>query len=175
LTGSLVPSTNLGWSASGRPERDSVWVHRRRIETEPRGLPLAFLGGIRMKSVFFAAALGLFAVGFAGPSAGVASAAEARQDFTLVNKTGYDISAVYVSPAKSSDWEEDVLGKDTLDDGDSWNIKFHRATKTCKWDLKVVYLDDDSEAIWGGIDLCAVSKITIHYNRKSDKTSAELE
>jgi hypothetical protein len=128
-----------------------------------------------MRTAVFAAALGLVAFGLAGPSAGVVQAAEARQDFTLVNKTGYDISAVYVSPSKSSDWEEDVLGKDTLDDGDTWEIKFHRATKTCKWDLKVVYADDDSEAIWGGIDLCQVSKITIHYNRKADKTTADLE
>jgi hypothetical protein len=108
-------------------------------------------------------------------SIGSAVAAEARQDFELVNKTGYSIDAVYVSPSKSSDWEEDVLGKDTLDDGDSWEIKFHRAVKTCKWDMKVVYSDDSSEAVWGGIDLCSVSKITIHYDRKSDKTSAELE
>ncbi len=60
---------------------------------------------------------------------GPLAAAEARQNFTLVNKTGYDIEKVFVSPSKSDDWEEDVLGKDTLDDGDSWEIKFHRATK----------------------------------------------
>ncbi|TBW33894.1 argininosuccinate lyase [Siculibacillus lacustris] len=110
-------------------------------------------------------------VGFAG----AASAAEAKQDFTLVNKTGYDIDAVFVSPSKSNDWEEDVLGKDLLEDGAVWDIKFHRSNRTCKWDLKVVYSVDSSEAVWGGIDLCQVSKITIHYNKKSDTTSAELE
>lgn len=107
--------------------------------------------------------------------AGVAAAAEAKQDFELVNKTGYDISHVFVSPTKSNDWEEDVLGKDVLEDGDAWDIKFSRAEKSCKWDLKVVYADDSSSAVWGGIDLCKVARITIHYNRKNDTTSAELE
>ena len=104
-----------------------------------------------------------------------AQAAEAKQDFTLVNKTGYEIKEVYVSPSKSDDWEEDVLGKDTLSDGDSWRIKFHRNTRTCKWDLKVVYTDDDSDAVWNNIDLCSIDKITIKYNRKSNTTSAVFD
>ncbi|HQS10012.1 MAG: argininosuccinate lyase [Rhizobiales bacterium 24-66-13] len=101
--------------------------------------------------------------------------AAGKQDFVLVNKTGYDISHVYVSPVKSDDWEEDVLGKDVLEDGDTWTIKFNRSTNACKWDLKVVYDDDDSTAVWKNIDLCSVSKITIRYNRKSDTTSATFD
>lgn len=104
-----------------------------------------------------------------------AALAQAKQDFTLVNKTGYEIKAVFVSPVKTDDWEEDVLGDDTLDDGDSTDIHFARKEKTCKWDLKVVYADDDSAAVWGGVDLCKVSKITIKYNRKSDTTSAVFD
>ncbi|MFG1424395.1 hypothetical protein [Roseixanthobacter liquoris] len=101
--------------------------------------------------------------------------AAGKQDFVLVNKTGYDISHVYVSPVKSDDWEEDVLGKDVLEDGDAWTIKFSRNTNACKWDLKVVYSDDDSSAVWKNIDLCSVAKITIRYNRKSDTTSATFD
>ncbi len=104
-----------------------------------------------------------------------ANAAEAKQDFTLVNKTGYEIKSVFVSPSKSDDWEEDVLGKDTFANGDSWEIKFHRSATTCKWDLKVVYSDDDSSAVWSNIDLCSVEKITIKYNRSSNVTSATFD
>lgn len=118
------------------------------------------------------AALGLLAA--LTPSS-VVVAQQARQDFVLANATGYDVSHVFVSPTKSDDWEEDVLGKDVLEDGEAWEIRFSRAAKTCKWDLKVVYADDDSAAYWRGIDLCKVAKITIHYDRKSDKTSAEFE
>ena len=96
------------------------------------------------------------------------------QDFTLVNKTGYEINQVYVSPSKSDEWEEDVLGQDVLADGDRVNITFSRKETTCNWDLKVVYSDDTS-AVWDAFNLCEVSKIKIYYNHKTDETSATYE
>lgn len=104
-----------------------------------------------------------------------AAAAEAKQDFSLINETGYDIKSVYVSSHRTDKWEEDVLGDDQLDDGAKVNIHFSPKTKTCKFDLKVVYEIDDSSAVWKNIDLCTVSKITIRYNKKNDKTSAEFD
>jgi len=103
-----------------------------------------------------------------------AALADGKQNFTLKNKTGYTISEVYVSPTKSSSWEEDVLGRDTLPDADRVDIEFHRAAKACKWDLKVVY-DDGEEAEWEGFDLCTVSTISIFYDRKKETTWAEYE
>jgi hypothetical protein len=104
-----------------------------------------------------------------------AVADDAKQDFKLVNKTGYELKALYVSPAKSDDWEEDILGQDTLSDGQSVNVHFSPKVHTCQWDLKVVYSDDDSSAVWQKIDLCTIEKITIKYNRKSDETSASFD
>jgi len=101
--------------------------------------------------------------------------ADAKQDFTLINKTGYELKEVYVSPSKTDDWEEDILGDGTLDDGEKRNIKFHRTARTCKWDLKVVYTVDDSSAVWSNIDLCEVEKITIRYDKKRDVTTATYE
>jgi|SRR5580704_10831067 hypothetical protein len=104
-----------------------------------------------------------------------AGADDAKQDFKLVNKTGYELKALYVAPSKSEDWEDDVLGQDTLADGQAVNIHFSPKTKTCTFDLKVVYSDDDSSAVWSKIDLCTVEKITIKYNRKSDETTASFD
>src|ERR1051326_2151751 len=59
----------------------------------------------------------------------------AAQDFTLVNETGVEIHKVYISPHDSNDWEEDILGKDTLPSGESVDIKFHRNEKAAMWDL----------------------------------------
>ena len=101
--------------------------------------------------------------------------AEGKQDFTLVNKTGYQIEKVFVSPTKSDDWQDDILGRGTLDDGEKVDITFHRAATGCKWDLKVVYTDDGSSAVWQALDLCTISKVTIRYDRKSDTTSASVE
>ena len=111
------------------------------------------------------------AVGFTVP----ASADDAKQDFKLVNKTGYELKALYVAPSKSDDWQDDVLGQDTLDDGQTVNVHFSPKTKTCIFDLKVVYTDDDSSAVWQKIDLCSVEKITIHYDRKNDVTRATFD
>ncbi|MBF0582888.1 MAG: argininosuccinate lyase [Magnetococcales bacterium] len=101
--------------------------------------------------------------------------AEPNQDFTLVNRTGYVIDQVFVSPAHSDDWENDVLGRDIMDDGESVPIQFSRGTTTCEWDLKVVYEVDGSSAVWHDIDLCSVSKISIFWNQSSGKTTARYE
>jgi hypothetical protein len=124
-----------------------------------------------MKAISFAACVAVLA----SLAATSFAWAEAKQDFTLVNKTGYELKEVYVSPSKSDDWQEDVLGKDTLDDGEAANIKFHRANKACKWDLKVVYSEDSSSAVWADIDLCEVEKITIRYDKERDKTTATFD
>ena len=119
----------------------------------------------------FVAAAFAAALAFAVP----AVADDAKQDFKLVNKTGYELKALYVSPSKADDWQEDILGQDTLGDGQAVNVHFSPKTHTCKWDLKVTYTDDDSSAVWNNIDLCTVEKITIKYNRKSDQTSATFD
>jgi hypothetical protein len=113
----------------------------------------------------------VLAVTAAGPAF-----AEARQDFDLTNKTGYEISEVYVAPSAIDDWQNDVLGTGTLPDGTNAHIHFSNApANVCKFDLKVVYKDDGSKAVWQGIDLCEVGKITIHYNRSTDTTSATFD
>ncbi|MBV9827210.1 MAG: argininosuccinate lyase [Alphaproteobacteria bacterium] len=104
-----------------------------------------------------------------------ANAQDAKQDFRLINRTGYELKEVYVSPAKADNWQEDVMGQDVLEDGKSVNIHFSPKVKTCKWDLKVVYTDDNSSAVWSDIDLCSVDKITIHYDRKNDVTRASFD
>lgn len=94
------------------------------------------------------------------------------QDFTLVNDTGVEIHAVYVSPTKSDDWEEDVLGRDTLDDGDSVDIEFARKEKAKYWDLRVE--DSDGNSItWNKLNLLEISTLTLHYD--DGKATADVE
>ena len=92
-----------------------------------------------------------------------AVAAAGDQDFRLRNRTGYTIDQVYVSSVGAKTWEEDVLGRDTLADGESWDIEFARSEDECSWDLKVVY-DDGETAEWGGVNLCATSTISLFYD-----------
>ncbi len=100
--------------------------------------------------------------------------AQGKQDFTLVNRTGYPINEVYVSPHQSNDWEEDVLGSDVLNSGQYVKISFSRKVRTCKWDVQVIYSDGETSE-WENFDLCKTSKITVFYNRKKGETWAEYE
>ena len=104
-----------------------------------------------------------------------AAAQDAKQDFTLVNKTGYELKEVYVAPTKSNSWEEDIMGQGVLEDGKAVNIHFSPKVKTCKWDLKVVYTVDGSNAVWNEIDLCSTDKITIFYDKAKDVTRATFD
>ena len=123
-----------------------------------------------MRTLLFAA-LAAAVVAVTAP----AIADDAKQDFRLVNRTGYELKALFVSPSKADEWQDDVLGQDVLEDGKAVNVHFNPKTRTCKFDLKVVYTEDDSSAIWQNINLCEVDKITIHYDRKNDVTRATFD
>lgn len=90
-------------------------------------------------------------------------------NFKLVNKTGFDIHSVFLSPHDSDDWDEDVMGQDILADGESVDIKFHPKAKAKIWDLRV----DDSKGknfTWFEFDLTTIEEITIRV--KDGKTVA---
>ncbi len=119
-----------------------------------------------MKALFVASAL-LFSL--------VASPALAAEEtLTVNNRTGYTISEIYIAPASSDNWEEDVMGRDELETNTSVDIDFSKSEDTCKWDLRAVY-DDKSDAVWRNIDLCKISTISLFYNASTNVTSAKYE
>lgn len=95
-----------------------------------------------------------------------------KQDFTLVNRTGFEIHEVYVSAHSADDWENDVMGKGILANGASVAIHFAPSDKTKDWDLKIV--DGAGKSIvWEKLDLLEISKATLHYT--DGKATAEVE
>jgi hypothetical protein len=94
------------------------------------------------------------------------------QDFTLVNKTGVEIHKLFTSPHSADDWEEDVLGEDTLANGESLDVSFSPKEKAAKWDLRVEDSDGNS-LTWESLNLLEISKLTLHYN--NGKATADLE
>ena len=108
-------------------------------------------------------------------AAGVGSAAWAgEQDFVLLNNTGETIEELYVAPSSSDEWEEDVLGRDVLAEGERTRIEFPRRENACLWDLKVTY-DDDTSSEWQGINLCETSVVALSYDRRTGKTWADFD
>ena len=95
-----------------------------------------------------------------------------KQDFLLHNATGVEIHELYVSPHTSNEWEEDILGKDTLADGESVKITFEDREKHVHWDLKVV--DGKGNSIeWTDLNLIEISELTLHY--KDGKAWADVK
>ena len=96
----------------------------------------------------------------------------AAQDFTLVNATGVEIDKVFISPHDKDDWEDDILGQDTLPDGQSVDIKFHRAETAPIWDLRIE--DKQGHAIeWENLNLLEINKLTLNY--KDGKATAKID
>jgi hypothetical protein len=101
-----------------------------------------------------------------------ALAFQGKQDFTLHNKTGVEIHELYVSPHSADDWQEDVLGRDTLPSGESVSIKFSPREKAKLWDVKVV--DGEGNSIeWESLNLLEISEVTLYY--KNGKAWAETK
>ena len=107
-------------------------------------------------------------IGILGFSA-IAANAQGAQDFTLVNKTGVEIYALYVTPHDADDWGDDILGVDTLAAGKSVEITFSRKEKAKYWDLRIE--DADGNYIeWEKLNLLEISAVTLYY--KNGKATA---
>ncbi|HYD67282.1 hypothetical protein [Azospirillum sp.] len=97
-----------------------------------------------------------------------------QQDFSIVNKTGYAFKHIYVSEANNNSWDDDILGRDVLDNGETLDVSFGKGEKTCIWDMKVVY-DDGESAIWEDLNLCKITKLTLRWNKSTGVTSAAID
>ncbi|PRY66602.1 hypothetical protein B0H98_101596 [Vreelandella songnenensis] len=75
----------------------------------------------------------------------VASAADYYVDIT--NRTGYAIHYMYVSPASSKTWEEDVLGQDIMRNGETQRVTLTGYTNP-HFDIRLVDEDGDSYTYW---------------------------
>lgn len=107
--------------------------------------------------------VGLLAFGaFYLPSAAIVEVSAQADDLTVINKTGFDIHALYMTPANAKEWGADILGIDTLAGNNAVTIVFSKKEKTMLWDLRVE--DADGAFIeWASLNLRGVSSITLYY------------
>jgi hypothetical protein len=97
-----------------------------------------------------------------------------KQDFVLHNQTGVEIHSLYVSPHSAGDWENDVLGRETLPSGDSVKITFDDRDQHTHWDLKVT--DKDGNALeWYDLNLVEIKEVTLHWDAKKSKGWADIK
>ena len=111
-----------------------------------------------MKAVVLGVVLALSATAI--PAVPSAHAANRRVD--IINKTGRSLTHFYASRVGTNDWEEDILGKDTLDNGETFEINIDDGSGACRFDFKAVF-EGGSELIKKNINVCEISTFT--YSR----------
>lgn len=116
-------------------------------------------------SVLMVLALSVFILaGCGGSSSADDSSADEdtvySQDFTVVNETGIEIYALFVSPSGEKSWGDDILTTDTLPSGKSTEIVFDTEVEDQYWDLMIA--DSAGTTVeWSKIDLFTVSEVTL--------------
>ncbi|MFZ9236861.1 MAG: hypothetical protein ACO22X_11640 [Algoriphagus sp.] len=92
-------------------------------------------------------------------------------DFKLVNNTGEDFYAVYLTETTTTNWGEDILPEDIVEDGDTIAIKFEYVNDEtlCIWDLRLTHDESEEDYIYiNEIDLCEVSVLTLYIDEDGD-------
>lgn len=79
---------------------------------------------------------------------------------TIVNNSGFAIVQFQGSNVGSDSWEEDILGDDVLQDGQSVDINFDDGTGHCNFDFLATFEDGD-QLKQENIDVCTVGTFTI--------------
>lgn len=80
--------------------------------------------------------------------------------FVLTNGSSYAVKSFFTSPADIDNWEEDVFGENYLPAGNQVNVTIGDGREQCVYDMKFV-LEDDSEFLEKGIDLCELGEYTL--------------
>ncbi len=95
-----------------------------------------------------------------GEEGAAAPAAGGNQNFTLVNNTGHTVVTLNVSASNENSWGEDILGRDTLANGESAAITFPHGETECNFDIRATY-DDGATTDARGVNLCTLTTVTL--------------
>ena len=91
--------------------------------------------------------------------------AQRDNDFYFQNQSGGTITELYVAQGHEDEWGPDRLGNQTLAHGYEVFIAPRRVH--CRYDFKVVWDNGFEWEVPRRIDLCEVSRVTVHCNGKT--------
>ncbi|HVQ07791.1 MAG TPA: hypothetical protein VMS43_05100 [Allosphingosinicella sp.] len=89
-----------------------------------------------------------------------ASVATARQNFSVVNRTGHTVLTLNVSPTSEDEWGPDILGTQVLQAGQTAQVTFDRAETQCNYDIRATYDDGDTTDV-RNVNLCQVGTVNL--------------
>ncbi len=87
------------------------------------------------------------------------SAEAANRHVDIINKTGKALTHFYASRTGSDNWEEDILGRDTIANGETFDINIDDGTGACRFDFRAVF-QGGGESIKRNINVCEISTFT---------------
>lgn len=90
------------------------------------------------------------------------SAQAANRHVDIVNKTGMAMKHFYASTTGTDDWEEDILGRDVIESGDTFDINIDDGSGACRYDFKAVF-ENGQSLVRKNVNVCEISSFT--YNR----------
>jgi hypothetical protein len=77
------------------------------------------------------------------------------QDFTVRNNGKFSVYYIYVSPTTSDQWEDDVLGNQTLPANSQITVEMSGYGNQCMFDIKVVDERNNAREYYD-VDLCNI-------------------
>jgi len=109
-----------------------------------------------MRKLFFAAVILFMLFSLTGKSSAQS------QDFSITNNSGMILIDVFISPNDANDWGNDVIPKDLILDGETFNFTFTGVDPTkCVWDIMFT-AEDGIKYYMQDVDLCSTTTITLY-------------
>jgi hypothetical protein len=88
-----------------------------------------------------------------------APAAAANRVVEVINATGITMVEFYASVSSTNSWEEDILGDEELEAGDSVDVNIDDGSGKCIYDFKGVFANG-VEVVKQGVNVCRISTFT---------------
>ncbi len=98
-------------------------------------------------------------VALAALGASIAHADNRDRRVRIINATHHTMVSFYASNVSVDDWQEDILGKDTLDPGESVVVDIDDGTGHCEYDFKAVF-DDGEALVREDVNVCKIESYT---------------
>lgn len=96
----------------------------------------------------------------AGEPAAAEAAGVAEVKFNLKNATSFTLTHLYMSPAASNDWDNDILGDQVVDAGETAEVSIDDGVESCMYDLRADFDDGDAIDV-RGVDVCKIEGTTV--------------
>ena len=84
--------------------------------------------------------------------------------FYIANNTGVTLNNIYVTPAESNTWGDDILPNDLFEDQTTVQVYIPETLgETCVFDIKITDLEGNS-VTFTNVDACALNTLRINWD-----------